>query len=184
MPSPPNGDTLDRLRRSCGSGKHDLCEAEAPLPFGLPTLDLALQGGLAYGALHELAPVSPAQLGAALGFGLALAARTSSDRRMLFMQTEFAARESGLPYGPGLDAFGLPMQRVILLRLPRPVDLLGAFEDVLKSHAIALALADLPEAAVDLTATRRLSLAARAGGGLGLLLRHKPCPDPSAAMTR
>jgi len=38
--------------------------------------------------------------------------------------------------------------------------------------------------AVDLTATRRLSLAAREGGALGLLLRHKPSCSPSAARTR
>src|SRR6478735_6532451 len=36
----------------------------------------------------------------------------------------------------------------------------------------------------DRTATRRLTLAAREGGALGLLLRHKLSDAPSAAFTR
>jgi protein ImuA len=140
---------------------------------------------LAFGALHELAPAGAAQLGAALGFALTIATLTAADQRILVIQTDFAAQESGVPYGPGLAALGLPMQRLLLLRLPRPVDLLAAFEEALKSPAVAVAIAELPETgAADLTATRRLSLAAREGGGLGLLLRHQPSPLPTAALTR
>ena len=93
----------------------------------------------------------------------------------LFIQTDFAALEAGAPYGPGLDGFGLPMERLIMLRVPRPIDALWACEEALKSRGVAVVIAELPEAgdAADLTATRRLTLAARAGGGLGLLLRHR-----------
>jgi protein ImuA len=74
----------------------------------------------------------------------------------------------------------------MILRVAHPRDALWGFEEALKCPALAAVLAELPEtgAAADLTATRRLSLAAQAGGGLGLLLRHRPCPLPSAAMTR
>ena len=69
---------------------------------------------------------------------------------------------------------------LLILRVSRPLDLLWAFEEALKSRGLAAVLAELPEsgAAADLTATRRLTLAARAGGGLGLLLRHRPSRSP------
>ena len=107
-------------------------------------------------------------------------------RPALFIQTDFGALEAGALYGPGLDGFGLPMQRLIVLRVPRPVDVLWACEEALKSRGVAIVIAELPEAgeAADFTATRRLTLAARAGGGLGLLLRHRarrsrPPPRPA-----
>lgn len=160
---------------------------EAIQPLGLPTLDAALGGGLACAALHELAPAAAAQFGAAAGFALALAAlRTAGGNAALLIQTDFAAHEAGALYGPGLDGFGLPMERLILLRVPRPVDALWACEEGLKSRGVAVVIVELPEAGevADFTATRRLTLAARAGGGLGLLLRHRPLPIATAAATR
>ncbi|MBX9775999.1 MAG: hypothetical protein K2Y71_16590 [Xanthobacteraceae bacterium] len=157
------------------------------LPLGLPAVDAALGGGLACAALHELAPAAPAQFGTAAGFALAIAAlRTATGRAALFIQTDFAALEAGTPYGLGLDGFGLPMERLILLRVPRPVDALWACEEALKSRGVAVVIAELPQAgaAADFTATRRLTLAARAGGGLALLLRHRPLPIATAATTR
>src|ERR1700688_4984298 len=157
------------------------------LRLGVPALDDALQGGLAFGALHELSPASELQLGCAFGFGLAIAALTAAGgRQVLCIATDYAAREAGAPYGLGLDHLGLSMDRLMILRVAHPRDALWAFEEALKCSALAAVLAELPEigGAADLTATRRLSLAAQAGGGLGLLLRHRPCPLGSAAMTR
>jgi protein ImuA len=185
----PRG-ALRHLRQALATLEKDkgfsLAEEEM-LPLGLPAVDAALGGGLACAALHELAPAAPAQFGTAAGFALAIAAvRTATGRSALFIQTDFAALEAGAPYGPGLDGFGLPMQRLIMLRVPRPVDALWACEEALKSHGVAVVIAELPEAgeAADFTATRRLALAARAGGGLGLLLRHRPLPIATAATTR
>jgi protein ImuA len=137
--------------------------------------------------LHELAPASELQLGSAFGFGLAIAALAAAGgRQVLCIATDYAALEAGAPYGLGLDRLGVSMNRLLILRVAHPRDALWAFEEALKCPALAAVLAELPEvgAAADLTATRRLSLAAQAGGGLGLLLRHRPCPLPSAAMTR
>jgi protein ImuA len=191
MASAALGGALSHLRQALASIEKDKGFSLGPeelLPLGMPAVDAALGGGLAFAALHELAPALPAQFGTAAGFALAVAAlRTAASRgAALFIQTDFAALEAGTLYGPGLDAFGLPMERTILLRVPRPVDVLWACEEALKSRGVAIVIAELPGTGevADFTATRRLTLAARAGGGLGLLLRHRPLPIATAATTR
>jgi protein ImuA len=67
-------------------------------------------------------------------------------------------------------------------------------EEALRCRALACVVAELTGdgAAADLTATRRLALAAREGAGssgaqnsgLGLLIRHRTTSMPSAAATR
>lgn len=181
------GGPLPELRRTVASlevHKAFPSGEAGSLRLGLPAMDATLEDGLALGALHDLAPAAPLQFGAAAGFAFALAARIPSDKQVLWIQTDFAALESGAPYGPGIALLGLPLHRLLILRVARGLDVLWAMEEALKSHAIAAVLAELPEDAADLTASRRLSLAARAGGGLGLLLRRRPCPLPSAAITR
>ena len=161
-----------------------------------PAVDAALGGGLACGALHELAPAAPFQLAAAGGFAVAAAARASGTPsgihgEVLWIATDFAMGEGGGPYGPGLDRFGLSSARLLVLRVPRPADVLWAMEDALRCRALSCVIAELSGegAEADLTATRRLSLAARDGlsdrvSGLGLLIRHRATAEPSAAATR
>ena len=50
---------------------------DAPLAFGIPAIDEALGGGLARGALHEIAAACEPESAAATGFALALAARSN-----------------------------------------------------------------------------------------------------------
>lgn len=185
----PAGDpaTLCRLRRAVAEIEGidvSLLDEGGMLPLGIEAIDAALRGGLACAALHELAPAAPLHLGAAGGFALALAARSGKDT--LWIQPEFAGHEAGGLYGPGLAMFGLPPERLLILRVARAADALWAMEEALKSRAVATVIAELTEdgADADLTATRRLTLAARDGGGLGLLLRHRTSPEPSAAATR
>jgi protein ImuA len=155
-------------------------------------IDIALGGGLACGALHELAPMAPIHLGAASGFAVALAARASGMRgEVLWIVPDFATNEVGGPYGPGLELFGVSSARLLLLRVSKPVDVLWAMEEALRCRALACVVAELTGEgeAADLTATRRLALAARDGAsarnsGFGLLLRYKTTDMPSAAMTR
>jgi protein ImuA len=156
-------------------------EGRALLPFGVAPIDTALGGGLIAG-LHEIAPLSPIHLGAATGLALALALRLGNE--VLWIQQDFAGVEAGGLYGPGLELFGLPLRRLLLLRVPRALDVLWAMEEALKSRALASVIAELTEegAAADLTITRRLSLAAQ--NGFGFLLRHRPSTHPSAAMSR
>ena len=152
-------------------------------------IDAVLGGGLACGALHELAPAAPFHLGAASGFAVAVAARASaqggaSRGEVLWITTDFARGEGGGPYGPGLDRFGLSSSRLLVLTVSRPADVLWAMEEGLRCRALACVIAELTGegAEADLTATRRLSLAARDGvsariSGLGLLIRHRATLD-------
>ena len=157
-----------------------------------PPIDAALGGGLVCGALHELAPTAPVHLGAASGFAAAIAARASLGRReILWIATDYAVAEGGGPYGPGLDLFGLASSHLLMLRVTKPVDVLWAMEEGLRCRALACVIAELTGEGeiADLTATRRLTLAAREGlsartSGLGLLIRHKTTSMPSAAATR
>jgi protein ImuA len=187
--------TLDHLRQTLAA----IDPSNAPRLAGeerliglSPPIDGVLGGGLACGALHELAPAAPLHLGATSGFATALAARASGDRRqVLWVTTDYAAGEGGGPYGPGLDLLGLSSARLLVLRVPKPVDVLWAMEEALRCRALACVIAEMTGdgAAADLTATRRLALASREGisaqnSGFGLLIRHRTTSMPSAAATR
>jgi protein ImuA len=184
--------TLNRLRQTLIGIDHSLAPqfpGEERLVGIAAPIDAALGGGLACGAFHELAPMTLPQLGATSGFAMALAARAGGE--VLWIATDFVINEGGGPYGPGLGLFGLAPARLLLLRVPKPVDALWAMEEALRCRALACVIAELPGQGeiADLTATRRLTLAARDGAsvrnsGFGLLLRHKATALPSAAMTR
>jgi protein ImuA len=185
----PATDTLCHLRRALTRvDTAGLSRApRSSLRFRVEAIDEAFKGGLALGALHELSPALPAHAGAATGFALTLATLAQTQRQqVLWIQNTFARTEAGAPYGPGLSCFGLPMDRLIVLEAARGSDALWAMEEALKCRAAVTVIAELYDdgPALDLTVMRRLSLAAREGGGLGLLLRHRPCPVPTTAVTR
>jgi protein ImuA len=155
--------------------------------IGLPAIDAALGGGLAMGAVHELAPPAPIHFGAAAGFAAALAVMAGQrGRQTVWVQHDYSGCEAGEPYGPGLDQFGLASANLLCVRVPRAIDVLWATEEALKCHAVAAVITELANEgeAADLTATRRLALAARDGGVVGLMLRHRPSAAPSASATR
>lgn len=184
LPAEPMEQHLSRLRRAIAktSGEALVDEARS-LTLGVTQVDAALGGGLPCAALHELSAIAPMHLGAAAGFALALAALAPKAKHVLWIATDFGMLETGSLYGPGLDLLGLDIERLLVARVARPIDALFAMEEALKCRALATVIAELNGEA-DLTATRRLTLAAREGGGLGLLLRHKPSAAPSAARTR
>jgi protein ImuA len=165
---------IARLDRSGGAvpeaggdgGGIPLCEAiDAALPGG---------GGLSRAAVHEVLAAEP---GAAAGFCALLLARTGGT--VLWIAAEPDA------WPPGLARFGLSPADLVLVQAPRPVDGLWAMEEALRCPGVSGALLVLRT--LDLTAARRLQLAAESGGAVGLLLR----PDEediaggaSAALTR
>jgi protein ImuA len=147
--------------------------------LGLEALDRALPwGGIPSGALHEITAGAVAD-GAAAAFAALLLARLAATGRARTLL--WCAAGDGL-YGHGLAAYGLDCRRLVLVRGRRDADLLWAMEEGLRSGAVAAVLGEIQE--VDLTASRRLQLAAEAGGAAALLLRAAEAkPGPSPALT-
>jgi len=156
------------------------------LAFGIREIDTTLGGGLAAGALHEIAAASESHIAAVSGFALALtASRTEKRRRLaLWIAQNLALLESGAPCGLGLDDFALAPERLITVTTSRPRDLLWSMEEALRSPAVDTVIGELRGENIDPVALRRLSLAAAANGAFALLLRTAPSEAVSPAATR
>ena len=151
------------------------------LPFGIAAIDAALGGGLARGALHEIAAPGEAHLAAATGFVLGL---VSPSARLIWIAEDMALLESGAPYGPGLDQLNVAPERLLTVAASHRRDVLWAMEEALRCRAIGAVIGELRHGDIDTVAVRRLSLAAAESGALALLLRARPAGDASTAATR
>jgi protein ImuA len=154
------------------------------LTFGVSAMDSVLGGGIARGAVHEIAAASEAHLPAATGFALGLGARAGNNKHLVWIAEDMALAESGVPYGAGLDAFGLKPQNLITIAAPHRQDLMWAMEEALRCRAAGIVIGELRHGALDPVAVRRLSLAASKSGALAFLLRAQPSHDTSTASTR
>jgi len=154
-------------------------------PTGHAAIDAALGGGLALGRLHEAFAADPADAGAASGFVAALACLAAREGPVVWLR-EAEAEARGRLHGPGLAELGLDPARLVLGVPAAPLDLLRAAADVVRCARVALAVIELWRSphALDLTASRRLAVAAEASGVTALLLRIAAQPAPSAAQTR
>ncbi len=213
---PADAEILQRLRGRIaalergGNGMRMEGDGEA-LPFGVTEVDGQLPwGGLAAGAIHEILDGDirkPTQQidkkskyllkekhedglsGAVTGFAAALAGKAQAARAapVVWIAPRLSARES--LYGPGLLEFGLDPANLIAVRVPPGSEFtataLWAMEEALRAPAVGMVCAEIEE--MDLTASRRLQLAAEGGTGLGLLLRRAPKSislPPTASVTR
>lgn len=198
---------LARLQKPAG-----LTDGPAVLPLGIPAVDGVLGGGLARGALHEIAAMSEAHLPAATGFALGLAALSSpsfrgaretrepatrrpgmteigagrgeSKKHLVWAAEDMALAESGAPHGAGLDAFGLAPQQFLTVSVAHRQDLMWTMEEALRCRGVGAVIGELRHGALDPVAVRRLSLAASDSGALAFLLRAQPPHDTSNAATR
>ncbi len=150
------------------------------LPFGLPALDQALpEGGLARGALHEIAGggASPHLAPAATLFAAGILARLEAP-------VLWCATTPDL-FAPGLAQAGLHPDRVLHAWLPDDRSVLLAMEEALRHPGLAAVLGELDK--LGMTASRRLGLAAEKSGVTALALRRPrgtADPLPTAAATR
>jgi protein ImuA len=91
--------------------------------------------------------------------------------------------EFGVPYAPGLKAFGLDPARLLFIRSRTREEALWAMEEALRIGGIG-AVVGTRNAKLDLTASRRLQLAAEAAGLPVFLLRTHKDDTHSAGCTR
>ena len=145
--------------------------AHAVLPFGEPQIDAALpDGGLALGALHEVAGGGSGAVdgAAAAMFAAGIVARLPG--RVLWCVTRPDL------FAPAIDQVGLHPDRVIYVEAGDEKTVLACFEEGLRHGGLAGVVAEL--ARLSMTASRRLQLAAEGSGTIGdrdssLAARHR-----------
>ncbi len=167
---------LEALRRQVDIRHRGLAGAPAPLlPVGVAEIDRQLGGGLARHGLHEAAGPG------AVAFAALLAGRIGG--QIIWIRTSGQVAQID-PYA--LAPLGLAAEKLLLADAPRQ-ETAWAFEQALRSGAASVVIAETA-AAPDFTASRRLHLAARENGVLGLLLPAPPLAagrlPASAAETR
>ncbi len=158
------------------------------LPLGVSSLDAALGGGLPLAALHEIRARESRDGGAAGGFVLALVAHLAAYRSppsVLWISEADTRRETGSLYAPGLASLGVDPGLVVEVAVRTETEALWAFEAALSCTGLGVAVCELRQVSLDLSATRRCALRARGKGVTGFLLRlGNEWAEPSAAELR
>jgi len=135
---------------------------------------------------EEAAAAHPQDLVPALAFALSRALEAAEgrqdDRPVAMVTTPVFDRERGRLSAWGARGLGLDPARLVLIRARREPEAQWAFEEALKSGALAAVIGSLE--APSFVATRRLDFAARAGQATALVLRSRPAVDLSAARLR
>lgn len=171
---PRRAELLAKLRNEVA--RLESCHA-APPPDGLritPALDSCFeQGALPLGCLHEIVASGREEDAAANGFVAGLLGKLPKNSGLVWI----TKKRSVFP--PGLTMFGIEPDRVVFAELNKERDALWAAEEALRSKAVSAVVADI--ANIDLTASRRLQLAAEHSGAGAFLLRINPKSISSSA---
>jgi protein ImuA len=157
---------------------------QSVLPFGLAAVDSRLPGGgLARGALHEIAGGGHGVMdgAAAALFAAGVAARTRG--RVLWCITQADI------FAPAVAQAGLPADRVVYLEAGDQASVLACMEEGLRHGGLGAVVGEV--AHLSMKASRRLMLAAEDTGTIGLALRRwrrqadsMDFGQPTAAATR
>ena len=154
------------------------------LPFGIAEVDSRLPGGgLALGALHEVAGGGNGAIdgAAAALFAAGIAARTKGKVLWCIARPDL--------FAPGLAQAGLAPDRVIYVEAGDDRAVLACMEEGLRHGGLGAVVGEV--ARLSMTASRRLQLAAEGTGSIGIALRRwrrqtetADFGQPTAAMTR
>jgi protein ImuA len=135
---------------------------------------------------EEAAAAHPQDLAPALAFALSRALEAAEGRQdgrpVAMVSTPLFDHERGRLSAWGARGLGLDPSRLIVIRARREPEAQWAFEEALKSGALAAVIGTLE--APSFVATRRLDFAARAGQACAFVLRAKTPADLSAARLR
>ena len=154
------------------------------LPFGIKAIDRHLPGGgLALGALHEVAGGGHGAIdgAAAALFAAGIAARTRGHVLWCVTRQDL--------FAPALAQAGLVPDRVIYVEAGDETSVLICFEEGLRHGGLGAVVAEV--ARLSMTASRRLQLAAESSGTIGIAIRRWRRPSeaadfgqPTASLTR
>ncbi len=154
------------------------------LPFGIKEIDRHLPGGgLALGALHEVAGGGNGAIdgAAAALFAAGIAARTRGQVLWCVIRQDL--------FAPALAQAGLVPDRVIYVEAGDEKAVLACFEEGLRHGGLAAVVAEV--ARLSMTASRRLQLAAESSGAIGIAIRRwrrqteaADFGQPTASVTR
>lgn len=156
-------------------------------PFGVASLDAVLGGGLVRGCVHEVYAAQSDDLASAAGFAVGVAmGMNDPGAPILWLRIQRATRFGGVVQAHGWAELGGAPGNGLVSVVSDATALLRAGVDALRCTALGTVIVEgwgaMPE--LDLTASRRLALAAEKSGVPLLLLRHDTTPVPSAAQTR
>lgn len=153
---------------------------------GCDTVDARLGGGLARGALHELCAAEAEDHATASGFALMLAACAGGSGPILWVREDKGQHRHGRLYAPGLIELGIDPDRITLVTASDTLCALRAGADILGCPGVgAVVIEPWGEAKkLDLTASRKLVLAAERSGVAAFILRDRTASFASAAATR
>ncbi len=177
--------TLVALKRRVAAMERRAPVAEAVrVATGHGDIDAALSGGVARGRVHEIFALDIGDAGSATGFAGMLAVRLGGG--IVWLREAAVVQGGGHLHAPGLVEIGVDPARLLLGLLPDPLSVLRAAADVVRCAGVGVAVIELHRdpKALDLTASRRLALAAEESGVTALLLRIAATPVASAADTR
>lgn len=156
------------------------------LGFGVPAVDRWLKGGLRRDGVHEFYAPSDGEGAGATAFAL-LVGRLICDATLplIWLRTNRGNRNER-PYAPGLAELGIDPDTVFLVELAELADLLVATVESVRHGGAGAVILEMQGRArpFDLTASRRLALAAERSGTAVLVIRGKARPVASAAHTR
>ena len=179
--------SLARLRRRVAriAGARGAAGADL-FTTGHREIDRWLGGGLARGRLHEMLCDHAEDAGALTGFVAMLALRAVGDATLLWLRTEAAEKRCGRLHATGLAGIGLAGDALLLAVLPDDDALLRAAGDAARCAGLGALVVEAwgDPKPLDLTATRRLMLAAEQSGVTVLLARAAARESPSVADTR
>lgn len=154
---------------------------------GHAALDSYLDGGLRRGQLHEIFANSADDNGSAAGFAAMLAlCATQPRKRTLWLRTLDAPRRGGRFNSAGLAELGGDPAALLMAVAPDDTVLLRSAADALRCSGFGAVIIECwgSPAILDLTASRRLTLAAGQAGVTAFMLRLGAREQPSTAETR
>ena len=184
-------DQVARLERLCATAQNKRGPLR-PVTLGAADFDGHLPwGGLPRAALHEVAGegADREEGAAAAGFASLWLARLQDAGPVLWI-VRAGSRAAIDLYAHGLHQQQLDPKRLILVAAKRDDEALWAMEEGLKAKSLSAVLGEVEK--LDLTASRRLQLAAETGGVTAFVLRRwrlreratREAAQPIAAVTR